>query len=537
MFRAAIACIVLAVAVSVASPPAHAGVLTEFQSADAIFSPDGDGKEDTTRFDIRLSAPATAVTLVVFQADSITPVDTLIAGTPLPSGATGVGWNGRYASGALVTEGAYIATITVASSAGPDTTASRQVFVDLSTPSIFIQNVTPNPYAPGAKVSNQALQAPFTVSGTSPALPGWPRDEIHPVVTNASGSTVEADTVYTTPTFAGDDGLYTLVWDASKQTLNDGVFTLTITLLDQAGHVATSSHTFEIDAKPPTVVFTDPSVDARFRTPPPALLGYAYDRSGIDTLRVKYRVSSPYLPITPSSVSGDTAFFAVPLADSLVAQGTYPITIRATDGVSRVQSTTITITIDRTAPSAPTLDPFSGTWHGATFPLAGTIPGDIDVLGHLRIERNGVVADSIFIAGTKKRFEQDVPLVAGVNRLVAVAVDGAGNVGPPSNTVTVTYDTGAGLFAASPFEPGDDFHVNASRDAAGVELRVYDLSGDLVVVLASHRKTRSYVVSWNGHNGDGILCKKGPLVVVASVTYADGGTDTQRALFLFEPNP
>jgi len=114
--------------------------------------------------------------------------------------------------------------------------------------------------------------------------------------------------------------------------------------------------------------------------------------------------------------------------------------------------------------------------------------------------------------------------------------DGAMNASPPSSAVTVTFDTGAGIFAPAPFGPGDVFDVNANRVATHCTLRVFDLSGLVVVVLEDDGDQEFYSIPWNGQNGSGLDVKKGPLVAVAAIDYDDGTSDVFRAVFLFDPN-
>jgi hypothetical protein len=114
--------------------------------------------------------------------------------------------------------------------------------------------------------------------------------------------------------------------------------------------------------------------------------------------------------------------------------------------------------------------------------------------------------------------------------------DGAMNASPPSNSVTVTFDTGAGVFAPAPFGPGDAFDVNVDRTATRCTLRVFDLSGQVVVVLEGDGAQQFYSIPWNGINGSGLDVKKGPLVAVASVDYDDGSHDVFREVFLYDPH-
>ncbi len=64
---------------------------------------------------------------------------------------------------------------------------------------------------------------------------------------------------------------------------------------------------------------------------------------------------------------------------------------------------------------------------------------------------------------------------------------------------------------------------------------MYDLSGDLVVILEQIAPGKNFTLAWDGKNGDGEDVKKGPLVSVAEIVYADGTKEIIREIFLFEP--
>ena len=86
-----------------------------------------------------------------------------------------------------------------------------------------------------------------------------------------------------------------------------------------------------------------------------------------------------------------------------------------------------------------------------------------------------------------------------------------------------------------PFRAGNDFSVNLASPASSVELNIYDMTGDLVVTLGSTTPATTYAIPWDVLNGNGTLVKKGPLVLVATVNYADGSVERVRKVFLVEP--
>ena len=244
----------------------------------------------------------------------------------------------------------------------------------------------------------------------------------------------------------------------------------------------------------------------------------------------------PFVPVVTGAVVGDTVFFSAPVSDSLTTEGRHTMVVRATDGYNREGDASLSLTIDLTPPDPPVLDSFEGVWYSPSYRLTGTLPDESGALALVRVYRNNVFIDSMFTTPTEG-LSIDVELVRGENIFTATFVDDANNESTASNAVTVRYDDASGLFLPAPFYPEDAFNVNLSSPGESVALYVYDLTGDLVVSLEDHSETQTYVLHWNGRNGNDETVKKGPLVVVVVVSMADGSRSTYRETFLFEPNP
>ena len=517
---------------------ARAQIVTLFD-VQAVLSPDGDGKSDSTRVRYTLSAPAASLSLIVFEADSVTPVDTLRAPAAQTSGGPRVFyWKGRRWDGSLAPEGAYVVTLFARGSANPDSLKSLPVFVDVTPPRVQIVSALPNPYAPGAPGSTVSVSFSFTVLDASPTYPGRIPDELKSAFANPSGAALTPVSLTTTPPFAGANGSYVMAWNATAETSvpADGEYRVTLTLNDVAGYTATSVYHFDVDTKTPDVKVTSLAENASVSTVPDSLRGDAFDKSGVDSLMVRYAATHPYQSVASTWTSGDTLRFSVPLADSFATEGAHRVDFRAVDVFGRATSYFFNFRSDATAPPAPILNPVaSSTWKTSTYPLSGHANDGGDQGSFVRVYRNGALVDSVSTFFSDD-FELDVPLLPGRNDLTAVLRDGAMNASPPSNAVTVTFDTGAGVFATAPFGPGDAFDVNVSRMATRCVLRVFDLSGQVVIVLEGDGAKQFYSIPWNGINGSGLDVKKGPLVVVASIDYEDGSHDVFREVFLYDPH-
>lgn len=526
-----------ALAAAAFATPAAAQFVTRFEVRGSVISPDGDGTQDETRVVYALADTALALSVVVFEADSVTPVDTLRAPAPdVPAGDRALVWQGRRWDGSPAAEGAYVVTLTALGEDDPDVVRSLPVFIDVTPPAVQIVSVIPDPYAPGVSTAPAALSISFSVINASPVQPGRTPDELKSTFTNPTGAPVTPASLVTTPPFAGADGNYVLAWNATGEvaTLPDGEYGVTLTVSDAAGFASVSSYRFEIDTKAPEVRATSLAENAAVQVVPDSLRGWAFDARGVDTLQVRYDPARPFLPVPSAFVRNDSLRFAVPLADSIRGEGAHTVDFRARDRVGRVTIYTFPFRVDLTAPAAPVLDAFDGKWRSDAYPLSGNAANG-DATSFVRILRNGVQVDSVSTAlGTS--FTVRVPLLAGANRLEAVLRDGAFNASPLSNAVTVRFDDGAGLFAPSPFAPGSSFNVNTARDASAVVLRVFDITGDLVASFEDGRALQFYEFPWDGVNNSGVSVRKGPLVAVAAVDYADGTHDVLRRVFLFDPD-
>lgn len=529
--------LVAAVLSSALAEPVSAQLVTRFEVRETVISPDGDGRQDSTRVRYALADTALSVSLTVFAADSVTPVYTLRA--PAPDGQGPLReffWRGQRDDGFPAGEGAYVITLRAIGQSNADSLTSLPVFIDVTPPRVQVLSVIPNPYAPGLSVARPAVEISYLVSDTSPTAPGRSPDVLNVAFTNPSGAAVVAE-VTTSPPYTGMAGSYVSAWDASAgaASLPDGEYQVDVTVDDAAGYTARSTYHFDIDSAVPVVTVTSLPENARVRVVPDSLRGSAFDRHGIDSLYVKFP-SSPYQPVVSTMLRDDSLLFAIPLADSLQVPGPFALRFRAVDSAGRSNVYAYTLTYDLTAPTPPVLDPFTGDWHAERFPLSGSVDNGGDTAALVRIVRNGTVVDSIPTA-LSGDFTASVPLIVGRNNLVAYQRDGAGNLSAASNTVVVTFQSSAGLFVPVPFAPGGAFQVSADRIARSATLRVFDVAGDLVTLFEDGAARQYYSFNWDGRNSSDRSVRRGPLVAVATIDYDDGTRDTFREVFLFDSNP
>lgn len=504
---------------------AQGDLLTHVEVAGYTISPDGDGLQDTLRITYTLADTAWSVSAYILTpALPQTIVDILAFDTPRSGGNHTLTWDGRNFSGVPAQEGTY-SLLVQAFNGAHDDSVFKTVYLDLTPPSVSITRVEPGVFAPDILTSVPLTVIDFTVSNSPPEN----GDQIRIGIEDPDGK--ELTTLSPGSLFTGN-GDYSVTWDGAE-IATDGMHRIVIIVDDNGGYSGSDRSALNVDKKGPSLKVESPVSGVKVREIPDSLVGWTWDRNGInaDSLRVSFS-GEVFDPITSISYSGDTLFFSVPLADSITAERLYTIALQSQDVVGRETQISFRITFDATAPAPPVLaQPAENRFRKPLYILTGTVPEEPDVL---RLYRNSVLFDSL-TGLIEANLSREVPLVPGTNTFTALAVDDAGNVSEISNAVTVTFDNTAGLFIPQPFRPDDEFQINLSREARAIELRIYDLSGNLVNSIEATPAELAVSIAWNGSNGDDKSLERGPLVLVATVSYLDGGTETQRELFLFKP--
>lgn len=518
------------------APTTTQNLVSQFTAVPSIFSPDGDKKFDTAKIRVGVTVDSVVVTLIVLEDDSVAVVKTVAAGVYQSSGGiVEYVWDGTDSGGLVVSDGKYLVRLH-AQKAAQEETRYLPVWVDNTAPELVIQQIVPAVYTPEVSSQPPYVQVVFDIFNSTPQG-GLPAGDIlsGTVSEPEPNGAVLPDSVRFVPRFAGD-GRYTARWQSANPTASnpEGTYSITLVITDNVGHSSSSTANVEVNLNPPTITITSPSNSRRYHTIPDSLHGTIYDKYGIDltSLGVRYSINSPELPLYSLYYGdNDNLHFSIPLADSIVEERKYTLYIDASDLYEFKKSQEFDITLDRTAPPAPVLDPLPATTNASGIDLTGTFSG-----GPLLIfvYRNGTAIDTV-VAVNIKKLDLRVPLVKGSNTFTATAVDEAGNEGPPSNAVSVTFLDQTGLYIPAPFLPDDEFRVNLDRDAYRLTVRIYDLGGELVVSLPDLSPGRNYMLRWDGKNGGGEQVKKGPLVAVAEVVFADGEKTVYREIFLFDP--
>ncbi|MFQ5511474.1 MAG: FlgD immunoglobulin-like domain containing protein [Candidatus Krumholzibacteriia bacterium] len=521
----------LAPLLAAACLPAHAraqGIIANLQVDKFTFSPNGDGVTDSATVTYTLSDTA-AVYVLIVQSDSVTVVDTLVAGVvhnPQDTPAS-VTWDGRSQGGPVVADGRYVVFMKAQNASAADS-AYLSVAVDLTPPQVTIVNVSPaTPFAPNAPGQPTPLKIDFVLRDAPPSTSVFASVSIFDPSASVIQTVVNSDQPLDTTLQAQ--------WDGTGTT-TDGQYEARVVATDQAGQTATTFTAITVDLDDPDLAITSLPADQHLQAIPDSLFGWAWDRNGIDSVFVRYSGGvAAFEPVASTKLVTDTLFFAVQLVDSLTADGTYAMGFKAVDRVARERIIPFAITLDRSAPPVPTLVQPASPTRKPRFLLDVTqspVPGEWNVM---RIFRNGAFLDSVFPNLPNAGLPYDAALLPGANRFTAVAVDQAGNGSAASNEITIVFDSAAGLSMPQPFVANDDFQINLTKPALTVTVKIYDLGGHLVEELSSSIVSTSVTISWDGLNGDSDPVEKGPLVAVARAHYLDGDREVFREIFLFQP--
>ncbi|HEV8433415.1 MAG TPA: Ig-like domain-containing protein, partial [Thermoanaerobaculia bacterium] len=204
-------------------------------------------------------------------------------------------------------------------------------------------------------------------------------------------------------------------WVASFSNLPEGKDAFTIQASDNAGHTSTLSLTVNVDRTKPVIAVTEGGV------PFTATL---VNRAVSLFIRVTDADPSPSV-----SVTLDGAAYAQ--GTPITAEGPHTVAATATDCAGNTSQTTLSFTIDRTAPSLSNLSPVNASTVGS---IPTTIQGTASEAATVSISGTAISANT---DGSNHFVLNGVPFVDGVNKFVLHTVDHAGNASDTAYSATV----------------------------------------------------------------------------------------------------
>jgi subtilase family serine protease/fibronectin type 3 domain-containing protein len=322
--------------------------------------------------------------------------------------------------GVLPVDGAYMLRLTVTDKAGNQSTAQQAVTVDTTPPAQVLNLV--------AQLQDQKDAHLSWTAATEPDLAGY---ELF-----RNGARVNTSALLTTNTYV-DAGLAA------------GAYTYTVKAVDRAGNEGQTSNPASVMVvlgTPVAQIFAP--VRESYVSGIVNITGTASAPSSFKEYRVSIgggRTPTTWtlLRSSPISTTADTLAQWNTLQLNEGAQ--YTIKLEAEDVAGNVATDLATVTVDNLAPHAPLQ--LQGTPSGSDVALSWTASIDPDLAGYL-LYRDGklvnaptLVIGSLLPYAIKPTSYNDVGVPDGLHTYYVQAIDNAGNVSDPSNSVQVTIDT------------------------------------------------------------------------------------------------
>ncbi|MCW1719150.1 Ig-like domain-containing protein [Pseudoalteromonas sp. A3] len=349
--------------------------------------------------------------------------------------------DGSYSADILneLSEGDFTVTASVSDEAGNSSTATVTGTIDLTAPSVTIDNIgDTNDTTPTISGSTQGLAAGSVVTV---------------IVTDNAGAEQQFVTAI------NGDGTWSI---DVPQALAEGEFSVVANVSDSAGNSAQDSQTGTIDLTAPTISVND-ITDSNDSTP--VFSGTTTDVEPGSLITVSVTDSNGDAQTLTAVVAEDGSWQVG--ATTAIAEGEFTITATATDAAGNEASATTTGVIDTAAPTL-TIDPVGDT-NDTTPTISGSATGEpegtvvtitvTDEAGNPQIITTEVQAD-----GT---FSVDVPneLSEGEFTVEVSVTDNAGN--ETTATTTGEVDTAAPTVIIDPVGDTNDTTPTISGSATG----------------------------------------------------------------------
>ncbi|MFZ5863148.1 MAG: CARDB domain-containing protein [Nitrospirota bacterium] len=326
-------------------------LISSLAATPALFSPNGDGRLDTVVAEYGLTEDAVVVIDVLDAADAV--IGTLVDATAL-RGIAQANWNGLSDAGAPAPDGTYRIRLRATGVADPTRTQTETVRV--------VIDATPPTVTPTTPADNTFLASAPVLAGTLSDL----NLERYEITYGGNGprlvfdeGTDNRDGVTFGPLAGLSDGPYSLTWSAT----------------DLAGNATERTTAFTLDTTSPAVTLTAPSDNAVVggTVSNVEVRGSAGD---VNLAEWTLRVGAGTDPATWTTLASGTA---EPASDLLVTwdttsvpDGTYTLSLIATDRAGTSAETRRAVVVDNTAPTANLSYPIDGATISTRVNLVGT---------------------------------------------------------------------------------------------------------------------------------------------------------------------
>lgn len=501
-----------AIVLTACSVPVSASVeISAISVTVPYFSPDGDGTQDLTgiRFDVE-SDHDTVYVWVTVRDDLDNPVRTIAEAEAREPGTVNKIWDGRNSAGQYSADGTY--TFEIVAMAGSDSDDDRSATVVLDTaPPAFTTLIYPNPYTPGLPFADDSLTIDVTVTAAQPDdwLMAWIAND-EPPETLCTYQLDRSDTTHT------------CFWDGRNK--SDDLYNLFVRVWDRAGNSDEASYTVDLDIEGPWATFTRPQ-QAYMVGFPDSVKGKAFDRSGIDSIGLRFYGNTEYMPVNETFTGSDTLAWYVVWPESLKIEAQFSLQIYTSDRLGHESTKSFSLTIDMTAPAVPTFDALPQRVSEPDLAVSGTSTSDDSVMIYL----NGQIAARVRCSPTGV-FKATLQLELGANSIYGVAKDKTGNQSSPSATEIVSYTEDIGVLVPELLEPGSEIELNLARSADRITLRIFSSDGYYIDTVVLEEPDLYNEFEWDLNDSDGNPVRNGPYVLVLSIEYVDGTVSTDKMI-------
>ncbi len=227
-------------------------------------------------------------------------------------------------------------------------------------------------------------------------------------------------------TRAGSEGVAAVLnagaFTAKDVKLEEGMNTITVKALSQAGNVGTASVKVAVDSIPPRITITVPK-------------DMTVTNKKMITVNGTIDKPSAMVKVNNTPVQVSKGVFT--LSSLTLAEGANTITATAIDRAgNQAKASVITIMLDTTPPTPPTLNPLPPVTRTSPVTVTGTSEPGARVDVFVNSGTQGTAK-----ADEKGAFSLKINLTEGNNAVSAVAYDAPGNASAPSAVINVFLDT------------------------------------------------------------------------------------------------
>ncbi|UCF05406.1 MAG: hypothetical protein JSV33_16095 [bacterium] len=513
-------------AVVLIAAPQSNGLVKYFVIQYPSISPNDDGVRDESPVEIGIVEGLVDTLLLTLHDSLMTQVlDTLLFVPNPPDTEYTVTWDGTDLLGLPLGEDLYRMQLAVS---GAETTERyfSNVIVDITTPLVQLDRITPGVFTPGVEGTPDKVLVYYIMSDSREG------DSLTVTVTDPDDQAEEQ------PVGWAGNGNFSIEWTTGIEA-TDGIYTVSLHVEDEAGNTSGDEGFIDVDTEGPLLDFIT-TIPPYTVAVPPVVTGYCYDRNGIGAPELVWE-STDTFPPDNTYWQNDTLIWESNIEDRVkdggeYIEGSYTLQVLCADDYGRESQLTLTFTIDLTPPPAPTLAQPPLWVYEPSVEIEITF--DIDETDSITIYR-AYQGDTTSI--TRRFGISPFPYLADLevayppaaarsspaynvvpaipNFFWAETLDRAGNRSVPSNTVHVIYDNSSGFYYPESFRGPDVFQIRTATEASRVDIVIFTINGERVARLSETGPSTSFDVEWNLLNDDGKEVRNGPYLVVITVDY------------------